>query len=69
MAPTEASNVTAASKTNAESALARAQTVGNNTSVVNAPVMTNNKTTQIIKPPIRNTEPSVNSYLRSRLVT
>ena len=69
VAPTEASNVTAASKTNAESALARAQTVGNNTSVVNAPVMTNNKTTQIIKPPIRNTEPSVNSYLRSKMVT
>jgi hypothetical protein len=69
VAPTEASNVTAASKTNAESALARAQTVGNNTSVVNAPVMTNNKTTQIMKPPIRNTEPSVNSYLRSKMVT
>jgi len=69
VAPTEASNVTAASKTNAESALARAQTVGNNTSVVNAPVMTNNKTTQIMKPPVRNTEPSVNSYLRGRMVT
>ena len=69
VAPTEASNVTAASKNNAESALARAQTVGNNTSVVNAPVMTNNKTTQIIKPPIRNTEPSVNSYLRSKMIT
>ena len=68
VAPTEASNVTAASKTNAESALARAQTVGNNTSVVNAPVMTNNKTTQIMKPPIRNTEPSVNSYLKGRMV-
>jgi hypothetical protein len=68
VAPTEASNVTAASKNNAESALARAQTVGNNTSVVNAPVMTNNKTTQVIKPPIRNTEPSVNSYLRNRMV-
>jgi hypothetical protein len=67
--PADASNVTAASKNNAESALARAQTVGNNTSVVNAPVMTNNKTTQIIKPPIRNTEPSVNSYLRSKMVT
>ena len=66
--PTEASSVTAASKNNAESALARAQTVGNNTSVVNAPVMTNNKTTQVIKPPIRNTEPSVNSYLRNRMV-
>lgn len=66
--PTEASNVTNASKNNAESALARAQTVGNNTSVVNAPVMTNNKTTQIMKPPIRNTEPSVNSYLRNRMV-
>jgi hypothetical protein len=69
VAPTEASNVTAASKNNAESALTRAQTVGNNTSVVNAPVMTNNKTTQIIKPPIRNTEPSVNSYLRSKMIT
>jgi uncharacterized protein YggT (Ycf19 family) len=69
VAPTEASNVTAASKNNADSALARAQTVGNSTSVVNAPVMTNNKTTQIIKPPIRNTEPSVNSYLRSKMIT
>jgi hypothetical protein len=68
VAPTEASNVTAASKNNAESALARAQTVGNNTSVVNAPVMTNNKTTQIMKPPIRNTEPSVNSFLRNSMV-
>lgn len=66
--PADASNVTNASKTNAETALARAQTVGNNTSVVNAPVMTNNKTTQIVKPPIRNTEPSVNSYLRGRMV-
>jgi hypothetical protein len=69
VAPTEASNVTAASKNNADSALARAQTVGNSTSVVNAPVMTNNKTTQIIKPQIRNQESSVSSWLRHRMAT
>jgi hypothetical protein len=69
VAPTEASNITAASKTNAESALARAQTAGNNTNVVNAPVTTNNKTSQIIRSPIRNQEASVNSYIRSRYAT
>ena len=68
VAPTEAMSVTAASKTNAEVALARKQTVGN-TNVVNAPVTTNNKTSQIIRSPIRNQEASVNSYIRSRYAT
>jgi hypothetical protein len=69
VAPATGSDVTNASKTNAETALARAQTVPSSNTVVNAPVMTNNKTTQVMRPPIRNTEPSVSSYLRSRLVT
>jgi hypothetical protein len=68
VAPTEAMSVTAASKTNAESALARTQTAGN-TNVVNAPVTTTNKTSQIIRSPIRNQEASVNSYIRSRYAT
>jgi hypothetical protein len=42
---------------------------GNNSAVVNTAVTTNNKTSQIIKSPIRNQESSVNSYLRSRYAT
>jgi hypothetical protein len=42
---------------------------GNNTNIVNAPVTTNNKSSPIIKSPIRNQESSVSSYLRSRYVT
>ena len=67
--PAEASSVTNASKTNAETALNRAQTVPSSNTVVNAPNNVMNKTTQISRPPIRNTEPSVSSYLRSRLIT
>jgi hypothetical protein len=67
--PADASNVTTASKTNAEAALNRAQTVPSSNTVVNAPNNVMNKTTQISRPPIRNTEPSVSSYLRSRLIT
>jgi len=67
--PADASNVTNASKTNAEAALNRAQTVPSSNTVVNAPNNTVNKSTQVMRPPIRNTEPSVSSYLRSRLVT
>ena len=67
--PAEASTVTNASKTNAETALNRAQTVPSSNTVVNAPNNVMNKTTQISRPPIRNTEPSVSSYLRSRLIT
>jgi hypothetical protein len=66
--PADASNVTNASKTNAEAALNRAQTVPSSNTVVNAPNNTVNKSTQVMRPPIRNTEPSVNSYLRGRLV-
>jgi hypothetical protein len=66
--PADASNVTNASKTNAEAALNRAQTVPSSNTVVNAPNNTINKSTQVMRPPIRNTEPSVNSYLRGRLV-
>jgi hypothetical protein len=40
--------------------------VENKTAVVNAPVTTNNSTTQIIKSPIRNQESSSNRYLNSR---
>ena len=69
VAPADASTVTNASKTNAETALNRAQTVPSSNTVVNAPNNVMNKTTQISRPPIRNTEPSVSSYLRSRLVT
>ena len=67
--PVDASNVTNASKTNAEAALNKAQTVPSSNTVVNAPNNVMHKTTQISRPPIRNTEPSVSSYLRSRLIT
>jgi hypothetical protein len=67
--PAEASTVTNASKTNAETALNRAQTVPSNNTIVNAPNNVSNKSTQVMRPPIRNSEPSVSSYLRSRLVT
>ena len=65
--PAEASSVADASKTNAETALNRAQTVPSSNTVINAPNTVTNKSTQLMRPPIRNTEPSVNSYLRSRL--
>jgi hypothetical protein len=64
--PTSADAVAGASKQNADEAASTSNTGGNNTNVVNAPVTTNNKTSQIIRSPIRNQESSVNSYLRSR---
>jgi len=67
VAPATGSDVTNASKTNAEAALNRAQTVPSSNTIVNAPNNTINKSTQVMRPPIRNTEPSVNSYLRGRL--
>ena len=39
---------------------------GNKTNVVNAPVTTNNNTTQIVRAPIRNQESSVNGYMQTR---
>jgi hypothetical protein len=63
-----ANAVEGGSRANADNA-ATAGGKSSNTSVVNAPVMTNNKTTQIIKPQIRNQESSVSSWLRQRLAT
>jgi hypothetical protein len=63
-----ANAVEGGSKSNADNA-ATAGGKSGSTSVVNAPVMTNNKTTQIIKPQIRNQESSVSSWLRHRLAT
>jgi hypothetical protein len=63
-----ANAVEGGSRANADNA-ATAGGKSNNTSVVNAPVMTNNKTTQIIKPQIRNQESSVSSWLRNRMAT
>jgi hypothetical protein len=63
-----ANAVEGGSKANADNA-ATAGGKSGSTSVVNAPVMTNNKTTQIIKPQIRNQESSVSSWLRQRLAT
>jgi hypothetical protein len=61
-----ANAVEGGSRANADNA-ATAGGKSSNTSVVNAPVMTNNKTTQIIKPQIRNQESSVSSWLRHRM--
>jgi hypothetical protein len=63
-----ANAVEGGSKANADNAAVAGGKSGS-TSVVNAPVMTNNKTTQIIKPQIRNQESSVSSWLRHRLAT
>jgi hypothetical protein len=63
-----ANAVEGGSRANADNA-ATAGGKSGSTSVVNAPVMTNNKTTQIIKPQIRNQESSVSSWLRNRLAT
>jgi hypothetical protein len=63
-----ANAVEGGSRSNADNA-ATAGGKSSNTSVVNAPVMTSNKTTQIIKPQIRNQESSVSSWLRHRMAT
>jgi len=63
-----ATAVEGGSRSNADNA-ATAGGKSSNTSVVNAPVMTSNKTTQIIKPQIRNQESSVSSWLRNRMAT
>jgi hypothetical protein len=63
-----ANAVEGGSRANADNAATAGRSSGS-TSVVNAPVMTNNKTTQIIKPQIRNQESSVSSWLRHKLAT
>jgi hypothetical protein len=55
-----------ASKQNADADAATSKQSGGNTAVVNAPVTTNNNTSQIIKSPIRNQESSMAKYQGSR---
>jgi hypothetical protein len=58
--------VTNASKQNADAAAEKTGSSGGNTAVVNAPVTTNNNTSQIIKSPIRNQESSMSRFIGSR---
>jgi hypothetical protein len=58
--------VTKASKQNADAAAAGSGSGGGNTAVVNAPVTTNNNTSQVIKSPIRNQESSMSRFIGSR---
>ena len=62
--PTTANTVEQKSADNA--AAAGAPVEGNKTNVVNAPVTTNNSTTQVIKSPIRNQESSQSRYVSSK---
>ena len=55
-----------ASKQNADADAAASKQSGGNTAVVNAPVTTNNNTSQIIKSPVRNQESSMSKYQGSR---
>lgn len=64
--PTSADAVTGASKSNADEEAANSKTSGGSTAIVNAPVTTNNSTTQVIRSPIRNQESSQSKYLTSR---
>jgi hypothetical protein len=59
-------SVSNASKQNADAEAAASRQSGGNTAVVNAPVTTNNNTSQIIKSPVRNQESSMSRYLGSR---
>jgi hypothetical protein len=62
----DGASVTQASKQNADAAAANSGSGGGNTAVVNAPVTTNNNTSQIIKSPIRNQESSMARFIGSR---
>ena len=57
-----------ASKSNADSSAAASKSGGGNTTVVNAPVNNSSKSTNVMKPQIRNQESSVGSWLRSKFV-
>jgi hypothetical protein len=61
-----ANQVSNASKQNADADAAKSGGAGGNTAVVNAPVTTNNNTSQIIKSPVRNQESSMSKYQGSR---
>jgi hypothetical protein len=62
----DGATVTNASKQNADADAQKGGSSGGNTAVVNAPVTTNNNTSQIIKSPIRNQESSQSRYLLAR---
>lgn len=64
-APSTANAVEQKSADNAAAAIVPVNG-GNKTNVVNAPVTTNNNTTQIVRAPIRNQESSVNGYMQTR---
>jgi len=68
VAPQDASTVTNASKNNADAALARTSGGGGSTTIVNAPVNTQSKTTNVMKPQIRNQESSVSTWLRTKFI-
>ena len=61
-----ANQVSNASKQNADADATKQGSGGGNTAVVNAPVTTNNNTSQIIKSPVRNQDSSMSRYLGSR---
>jgi len=63
-APQDANAVTNASKNNADAAAARTGGGGDRTNIVNAPVNNMSKTTNVIKPNIRNQESSNAAYGR-----
>ena len=62
----DGASVTQASKQNADAAAAGSGSGGGGTAVINAPVTTNNNTSQIIKSPIRNQESSMSRFIGSR---
>jgi len=68
VAPQDANTVTNASKNNADAALARTSGGGGSTTIVNAPVNTQSKTTNVMKPQIRNQESSVSTWLRTKFI-
>jgi hypothetical protein len=61
-----ANAVEGGSRANADASATTGGGGGNKTNVVNAPVTTNNSTTQVIKSPIRNQESSQSRYIQTR---
>ena len=68
--PTKTATAEKVSQQSSDNAVAKmpTQTAPSNNNIVNAPVTTNNKTTQLIKSPTRNQESSQTKYMDSRYV-
>jgi hypothetical protein len=68
--PTKTATAEKVTQQSSDNAVAKmpTQTAPSNNNIVNAPVTTNNKTTQLIKSPTRNQESSQTKYLDSRYV-